>query len=125
MPRKAVWTKAKAEFVVEAIHAFCGPHSRWGLKTAPAPKGTERRDRYEELCRKLATYVGSNANGVKVCVQSTFMNQWWHDPMARQWAIWAISKALEVGFITPEESPMIRFEGQPEATTGEAVAADE
>jgi hypothetical protein len=34
----------------------------------------------------------------------------WDDPNARKWTYWIIGKALEIGFIKPEEAPPIRID---------------
>ena len=32
---------------------------------------------------------------------------WPHDPQVRKWAFWIVGRGLEVGWITPEASPML------------------
>jgi hypothetical protein len=49
-----IWTKTKAEFVIEMIHEHFGRKRDWELATAPARKGTPRRAEFDRMIEVLA-----------------------------------------------------------------------
>ena len=99
---KTIWSKTKAEFVVEIIHDQLGPRSSWPRKTRAA------NPRYRELCRQLAEVIGCKPGGIDMTVQVAAGVRSYSDPRNRKWTFWLIAKALEIGFITPEETPVLQ-----------------
>jgi hypothetical protein len=110
-----IWTKTKAEFVIEMMHDRFGPKSTWVFASAPDRRGTSRRAAFDHLIEVLAEVIGCKPNGIRVTLNTLSGRTWPSDPNVRKWSYWIIGKALEIGFITPQEAPPI----------GMAIATDD
>jgi hypothetical protein len=102
-----IWTKTKAELVIEIMHEQFGPKSRWEFATVPARTGTETRAKFDRTVELLAEIIGCAPGGVRMTLDAVRGHQFRNDPHVRKWVYVIVAKALEIGFITPEEAPPI------------------
>jgi len=99
-----IWTKTKAEFVIEIMHEQFGPKRDWKLAGYPDHLGTPTRAKFDRTIELLAELIGAAPNGVELVV-SAVSGRTWRDPAGIKWIYWIVAKAIEIGFITPEEAP--------------------
>lgn len=101
-----VWTKTKADFVLEIWNEHFGPRSTWEFATAPAHKGTQRRVEFDRINKLLSELIGCTEGGLKSLAYA-LTGKTWDDANGRKWTYWLVAKAIEIDFMSPDEAPAI------------------